>query len=166
MSKTTLIGIMGICFFASANAFTFGAGGVYKNLLVENGDAYPGIVADAYFKVLPFLGIRVGLVDVDMPEGGTSYFFGLHTGADLMLTIPVEGIPISPYILFGATYSGNGVTKIDLDGGVGFDYFFTPQMGFYLEGAIHYFSYDVAGYKTDGNPLYFGGGLKIKVPML
>ncbi|HIE05561.1 MAG TPA: hypothetical protein EYP58_02040 [bacterium (Candidatus Stahlbacteria)] len=161
MSKL-LTAIVIFSMFGSAYAISFGAGGEYRNLLVDGVDANPGIVADVYFKMLPFLGARFGIADIDMPEGSTNYTVGVHTGADLMFFIPLQGAPIDPYLLLGFTYTGNGATVIDLTGGAGVDFFFNPQFGLYLEGAINYKDIEDV---DSSNPLYIGGGLKVKVPM-
>ncbi|RKX68858.1 hypothetical protein DRP53_09825 [candidate division WOR-3 bacterium] len=165
--QRTIIGFLILGSLITAPALSIGAGAVYKNLLVENGDGYLGLVGDVYFKLLPFLGVRFGIAEVDLPEGETSYKFGVHTGANLFLAFPLEGMPISPYILFGLTYAGDRNKRLDLIGGGGFNLSLNPQFGIYVESAINYYSHEnPAGIKSEGNPLYIGGGIKVKIPML
>jgi hypothetical protein len=152
------------------HGLTFSIGAAYDNLAGPEGtDPYFAIKADAICKFHPIVGLRCGIVSVDLkPDemGGTMYSFGTGVYSDLMFFIPMAGM-VSPYIPIGAWYSGNGGSTIHLKGGLGADFMFSG-FGVYLEGGINFYNIDLGIEGVDSessNPLYVQGGVRIPVDL-
>ncbi|MCK4674078.1 hypothetical protein KAT67_08865, partial [candidate division WOR-3 bacterium] len=87
--------------------FSFGLGVAYDEIGREDPyDPFISIKADVMCKPLPILGLRIGLVDVDMrsdDQGGTQFHIATGCEATVMLYIPMAGM-IQPYIPFYLMY--------------------------------------------------------------
>ena len=149
--------------FGGLYGLSLGLGAAYANLAgPEGSDPYFSIRADAMVNVLPMLGVRVGLAQVDLPEGGTFMQFGTGFNVDLIINIPMTGM-VNPYIPVGVWFESNGGTEINLKGGLG------AQMGFggfngYLEGGINFTSFSPeVGESSSSHPLYVQAGIRIPV---
>jgi hypothetical protein len=144
---------------------TLSIGAAYDNLAGPEGtDPYFSVRADAICKFHPIVGLRCGLVQVDLPSGATTYMFGTGVNADVLVFIPMAGM-VSPYIPIGFWYAGNGGSTIHLKGGLGADFMF-GGFGAYLEGGINFYNYSPeVGESSSSNPLYVQGGIRIPVDL-
>jgi hypothetical protein len=145
---------------------TFSVGAAYDNLAGPDGtDPYFAIKSDMICQFHPMLGLRCGLVSVELKDdvmGGTQYSFGTGVYSDVIVSIPMAGM-ISPYIPLGVWYSGNGGSSLHLKGGLGADFAF-GGFGVFLEGGINFYNIS-NGTSTSTNPLYVMGGVRIPVDL-
>ena len=140
---------------------SIGLGGAYDGI-TETG--YFSVRADVMCKAMPFLGFRLGLVQVDFPSGTTPMYFGTGISTDVMLFIPMAGM-ISPYIPMGVSYSdAYDVSTLHLKGGLGAEFGFGGFNG-YLEGGINFWNIDISGVSGSTNPIYVQGGVRFPVPL-
>jgi len=166
---------------------SFGLGGMYtiggpSQVSQDSSYSYPSIVADVMVDLLPIVGLRMGLVSVDIKsdsapaEGGMDMAFGTGVYGDIVFKIPMAGM-VSPYIPIGAWYYNNyhgweDLSLIGLKGGAG------AMMGFggvsaYLEGGVRlasftYPDYMVAMGYADKSYTYFyvQGGIRVPIPSM
>ena len=148
--------------------FSIGLGAAYDNLAgEEDTDPYFSVRADVMCKPLPILGLRFGIIQIDLPTDNTTYAFGTGVTADVLVFIPMAGT-INPYIPFGFWYHGNTGSVLTLKGGLG------ANMGFggfaaYLEAGITFtkISWDIEGVDDPDatNPFYVQGGVRIPIGM-
>ena len=145
--------------------FSIGLGAAYDNLAgEEDTDPYFSVRADVMCKPLPILGLRFGLIQIDLPTDSTEYHFGTGVSADVLVFIPMAGT-ITPYIPFGFWYHGNTGSVLTLKGGLGAEMGFGGFAG-YLEGGINYedISPEV-GEGTSDTWFYVQGGVRIPIGM-
>jgi hypothetical protein len=163
---------------------SFGLGGMYtlsgpSMVHPDSSYSYPSIVADVMVDLIPIIGLRMGLVSVDIKsdedpdEGGTTMEFGTGVYGDVVVKIPMAGM-VTPYVPVGFWYYNRyhnaDVSLLGLKGGVG------AMMGFggisgYLEGGVRLASFTYG----DEYPLpledksytyfYFQGGIRVPVGM-
>jgi hypothetical protein len=158
--------------FSGLYGFSIGIGGRYDNLFgPEDTDAYLGIRADVMCKPMPILGLRMGLVQVDLKEDATFMFFGTGVNADVLVYIPMMGM-VNPYLVLGAWYkmdeadpSLGDYSLLILHAGIGGEFGFGGFAG-YLEAAFNMqsFSPDVGDSQTD-NWFYVQVGVRIPIGM-
>jgi len=154
--------------FGGLYGLSLGLGVAYDGLAGPDGmDAYPSIRADAMVNVLPMLGVRMGLAQVDIKDdlqGGTLMEFGTGVNVDLIINIPMAGT-FNPYIPAGVWFFSNGGTTIVLKGGLGAQMGFGGVMG-YLEGGINFTNYSPeVGEGTSMHPLYVQAGVRIPIQL-
>lgn len=148
--------------------FSFGLGAAYENIGGPEGtDPFFAIKADVMCKPLPILGLRIGIVDVDLKSddmGGTTYAFGTGCDATVLLYIPMAGM-IQPYIPFYFMYAGNGFTSMHFAGGLGAE-FALGGVNAFLEAKFDYYDFDVEGFESDAeNSFNIYGGVRIPLNM-
>ncbi len=151
-------------------AGSIGLGIAYDNFIHSNSavNAYPSIRADLMFNVLPILGLRVGLLNVDIKEdatGGTMFGLGSGVYSDICLFIPMP-LSIMPYIPFGVwyfnKYFGMNSSHLAFKGGLG------GMMGFgnlrgYLELGANFITDSPSG-GASFSEHWFYGQLGVRLP--
>ena len=124
--------------------FSFGLGVAYDEIgRYDPSDPFISIKADVMCKPLPILGLRIGLVDVDMrsdDQGGTMFNIATGCEATVMLYIPMAGMiqPYIPFYLMYADLGDAGSSKMHLFGGVGAEFGFGSLAG-YLEARFAFY---------------------------
>jgi hypothetical protein len=163
---------------------SFGLGGMYtiggpSEVDLDSNYSYPSIVADVMVDLLPIVGLRMGLVQVDIKsdsapaEGGTQMAFGTGVYGDVVFKIPMAGM-VTPYIPIGVWYYNryhgtDDLSLIGLKGGAG------AMMGFggvsaYLEGGVRLASFSFpTGYPVESKSytyFYVQGGIRVPIPSM
>jgi hypothetical protein len=145
--------------------FSIGLGARYDNLAgPEETDPYFSIRADVMCKPFPFLGLRMGVIQIDLPEDMTWMHFGTGVNADVLVYIPMAGM-VQPYIVTGFWYRNmqDSFSQIELHGGLGAEVGFGGFAG-YLEAAFNMDSFTPEG--MDGETdTWFYGQLGVRVPV-
>jgi hypothetical protein len=184
MKKLFAIAVAASLFSGLYAGASFGLGGMYtisgpSNVHPDSNYSYPSIVADVMVDLLPIVGVRMGIVSVDIKsdsapaEGGVDMAFGTGVYGDVVFKIPMAGM-VSPYIPIGVWYYNNyhgyeDLGLIGLKGGVG------AMMGFggvsaYLEGGVRLasFSYPEVWQLEDKSYTYFyvQGGIRVPIPSM
>lgn len=145
--------------------FSIGLGGRYDNIGgPEDTDPYFSIRADVMCKPFPFLGLRMGLIEVDLPEDATWMHFGTGVNADVLIFIPMAGM-VQPYVLTGLWYRSleNVQTQFVLHGGLGAELGFGGFAG-YLEGAFNMTSTTPEGMEGTTDT-WFNVQLGVRIPV-
>jgi hypothetical protein len=163
---------------------SFGLGGQYtlnapSMVHPDSNYSYPSIVADVMVDLLPIIGLRMGLVNVDIKsdedpdEGGTKFEIGTGVYGDVVAKIPMAGM-VTPYIPIGIWYYNRyhdaDVSLLGLKGGVG------AMMGFggingYLEGGVRLASFTYGEdypYPLEDKSytwFYLQGGIRVPIGM-
>lgn len=151
--------------FSSLYGLSFGLGAAYDMIAGPEGtDPYLSIRGDVMCKPLPIVGLRMGLIEFNMPEDNTNYAFGTGINATVLVYIPMAA-PVMPYIPIGIFYYGNGGSTINLIGGLGAEMGFGSVAG-YLEGGIDFVQYSPEGFDSSSDNWFFvQAGVRIPVPM-
>ena len=145
--------------------FSIGLGARYDNLAgPENTDAYFSIRADVMCKPMPMLGLRMGVIQVDLPSDATGIHIGTGVNADVLVYVPMAGM-VKPYVVAGVWYTSQQdmYTDIRLIGGLGAEVGFGGFAG-YLEAAFNMDALTPEGMDGTTNT-WFYGQLGIRIPI-
>lgn len=178
MKKFVLIALL--CFVVSGYGLTLSIGGAYENL--ATGDtldkAYFALKGQLSVDILPLLSWRAGILNVEFPEGITSFKLGTGLSSDILINLPLP-LPIKLYGVTGFVFAltnasdttANDVTYYTLKAGLGAKMSIIPMVGMYVEGGVDYYSTNVKipayGYDitTTSHPVYITGGVCIPIPL-
>lgn len=112
------------------HGFTIGAGLQLSDAL-EQGRRF-SIYADASLPILPVLYWRQGILELNLPDEGTSLALGTGLSSDLLFFIPAD-MPVTPYVVAGLwTRFNETAVSLDLRAGLGGQTDIGPLFG-YLE---------------------------------
>jgi hypothetical protein len=176
----------------SGHAIWVSIGTYYKDPDYANFDPYLAIGSDVGLKLLPFLGIRLNLFDVELADTSRFYAFGIYAGSNAkpimsyMYPLSLPEIMVyftpksqfSPYMLFGFGYCKSEdkhyffpFSTVNFLFGSGFDLFLEKGKGIYFESTVshirHRYTYtDWMGQKKTEtitfSPIAIGGGIKVR----
>lgn len=185
MKKLFAIAVAASLFSGLYAGASIGLGAMYTingpSMLGQDSNySYPSVVADVMVDLMPIVGLRMGLVQVDIKsdsapaEGGIDMAFGTGVYGDVVFKIPMAGT-LTPYIPIGIwyynRYHGADQSLIGLKGGVG------AMMGFggvagYLEGGVRLASFtygDDYPYPLEDKSytyFYVQGGIRVPIPSM
>jgi hypothetical protein len=145
--------------------FSIGLGARYDNLAGPEGtDPYISIRADVMCNPFPVLGLRMGVIQVDLPTDATGIHIGTGVNADVLVYVPMTGM-VKPYVVVGAWYTSQQDTYTDimLHGGLGAELGFGGFTG-YLEAAFNLDSFTPEGMDGTSNT-WFYGQLGVRIPI-
>jgi hypothetical protein len=145
--------------------FSVGLGVRYDNLAGPEGtDPYFSIRADVMCKPFPILGLRMGVIQIDLPTDNTGIHIGTGVNADVLVYVPMAGM-VKPYIVAGFWYTSQQdmYTDILLHGGLGAEVGFGGFAG-YLEAAFNLDNLTPEGMDGESNT-WFYGQLGVRVPI-
>ncbi|OPX18414.1 hypothetical protein BXT86_01260 [candidate division WOR-3 bacterium 4484_100] len=166
-----LLALMIIAGLSGLYAGSIGLGIAYDDFMHSDStvSAYPSIRADIMTNILPILGLRTGLVNVDIKEdeaGGTMFSLGTGVFCDLCLFIPMAS-SITPYIPLGVwyfnKYQGFDMSHLAFKGGLGGMMAFGGING-YLELGVNFTSVTPEGGESSSDH-WFYGQLGVRVPV-
>ena len=145
--------------------FSIGLGARYDNLAgPEGSDPYFSIRADVLCKLMPIVGLRAGLIQIDLPTDATAMHIGTGVNADVLIYIPMEAM-VKPYVVTGIWFTSlqDYYTDIRLIGGLGAELGFGGFSG-YLEGAFNLDALTPEGLDGTSNTwFYVQGGVRIPI---
>lgn len=145
--------------------FSIGLGARYDNLAgPEETDPYFSIRADVLCKPFPILGLRMGLIQIDLPTDATAMHIGTGVNADVLVYIPMQAM-VKPYVVTGIWFTSlqDTYTDILLKGGLGAEIGFGGIDG-YLEAAFNMDAFTPEGMDgTTDTWFYVQGGVRFPI---
>jgi hypothetical protein len=113
---------------------------------------------------MPIVGVRFGLIQIDLPTDATAMHIGTGVNADVLIYIPMEAM-VKPYVVTGIWFTSLQDTYTDflLKGGLGAEIGFGGFAG-YLEGAFNMDAFTPEGLDgTTDTWFYVQAGVRIPI---
>uniref|UniRef100_A0A7C4YAG8 Outer membrane protein beta-barrel domain-containing protein n=1 Tax=candidate division WOR-3 bacterium TaxID=2052148 RepID=A0A7C4YAG8_UNCW3 len=169
-----------LCVVLSGYGLSLSIGGAYENLYTGDtlDKAFFALKGDLAVDILPLLTWRAGILNVEFPEGITSFVLGTGISSDILINLPLP-LPLKLYGVTGFVFSlknASDSTKMDvtyfkIKGGLGAKMSIMPMLSVYVEGGVDYYSTNIKIPATSydntetTHPIYITGGVCIPIPL-